>query len=307
MTAVSALEVALCGCGNMGAPVAARLAGPFDLRVYDRDAELADACGRTLGASVAGSVTELARDAGALVLSLPNAAASRDVVVEAAPHLAGGAVVVETSTVAPADMVALQAVCETHALRLVDAAILSGVVQMREGRSILLVGGDDDAVALAAPVLDALAARQVRLGGIGSGMAAKVANNAVSHAVMVVLVEATALAQAAGVPPLVLADLLADPDGGLLRPLTHRLRERVLEGDFEGGMPTEAALKDSALALQMAADAGIPLYAVKGAHTPYELAVDAGHGRLDYAAISLLWEEWTGRSLRAEPKDGPTS
>lgn len=305
--AVNVLEVALCGCGNMGAAVAARLAGPFELRVYDRDAELADACGRALGVSVAGSVAALARDAGALVLSLPNAAASRDVVAEAAPHLARGAVVVETSTVAPADMVALETFCEENALQLVDAAILSGVAQMRDGRSILLVGGRDDAVEVAAPVLDALAVRQVRLGGIGSGMAAKVANNAVSHAVMVVLIEATALAEAAGVPPLVLADLLADPDGGLLRPLTHRLRERVLNGEFEGGMPTEAALKDSALALQMAADLGVPLYAVKGAHTPYELSVDAGHGRLDYAAISLLWEEWTGRSLRSVSKDGPAS
>lgn len=297
---MTALRVGLCGCGNMGSAIAARLANAVDLTVYDLDAARADAISEELGVSVAPSLLELASTAQAVVLSLPHPAASLDVLEVLAPNLRRSSLVVETSTVAPADMLALESICGDGGIHVVEAAILSGVRQMREGSSTLLVGGSDEAVDAAGPVLDALAPRQIHLGPLGSGMAAKIANNAVSHAVMVVLVEAAAIACAAGVPPPVLADLLADPDGGLLRPFSHRFRERVLAGEFTGGMPTEAALKDSELAQRLAEDAGVPLYALKAAHVPYELAVAAGHARLDYSAIALLWEEWTGRTLRSD-------
>jgi 3-hydroxyisobutyrate dehydrogenase-like beta-hydroxyacid dehydrogenase len=287
------VRVGLCGCGNMGSAIAARLSARFELRSYDVDPARAAAV-----ATAVGEVADLAGDA--VVLSLPNPAASRAIVEALVPALAPGAVIVETSTVAPADVRALEPACAAAGVHLVDAAILSGVPQMRDGTTALLVGGSDAAVAAAAPVLDALTARRFRLGPLGSGMAAKVANNAVSHAVMVILLEATALADASGVAPSVFAELLAEPDAGLLRPLAHRLRERVLAGDFEGGMPMDAARKDSVLALRLAQEAGIPLFAIQGAHTPYELALAAGLGREDYAALGRLWEAWTGRSFQED-------
>ena len=62
-------------------------------------------------------------------------------------------------------------------------------------------------------------------------------------------------------------------------------------------MPTEAARKDSTLALALAQTSGVPLFAIQGAHTVYELALAGGLGRLDYASIAQLWEGWTKRSL----------
>ena len=59
-------------------------------------------------------------------------------------------------------------------------------------------------------------------------------------------------------------------------------------------MPTEAALKDSMLALELAQKGHVPLFAMQSSHTVYEAAVAQGLGRLDYAAIARLWEEWGG-------------
>ncbi len=98
--------------------------------------------------------------------------------------------------------------------------------------------------------------------------------------------------------------LLADADAGIMRPLTHRYAERILHHDFEGGMPLEAALKDSRLALQLAQDGHVPLFAIQAAHTVYELGLGADLGRDDYAAVAELWERWTGYRLSSESAPG---
>jgi 3-hydroxyisobutyrate dehydrogenase-like beta-hydroxyacid dehydrogenase len=286
--------VGVFGLGNMGAAIAGRLGAHGPVLAYDPDEARSTRAADLPGVAVADDPAEVAGTAHTVVLSLPTPAVSRQVVEDLAAQARGGTLVIETSTVTPMDARGLADLCGDAALRFVDAAILSGVAQVQDGTSMLLLGGADADLDAAAPVLDALASRQQRFGPVGSGMAAKVLNNAVAHAVMVVLVEAGAMAAANGVRRRDLADLLSAEDAGLHRPLTHRFVERVLEGAYDGGMPTEAARKDSVLALELARDGATPLFAIQAAHTVYELAVAAGLGRQDYAAIAQLWETWTG-------------
>lgn len=291
--------VGIVGLGTMGGAFAKNLvAAGFRVIGFDVDpARRADAVAR--GAiDVVDDLALLAR-APTLVLSLPTPEISASVVRNLLPDLRRGTLIVETSTVNPADMWRLSDLCAGAGIRVVDGAILSGVAQMAAGRSTLLVGGKPEDLDAAADVFAALAPRVIRFGSVGSGMAAKVINNAVAHAVMVILVEAGSMAAATGVNQDDLATLLADPDAGLLRPLSHRFVQRVLRADYQGGMPTEAARKDSTLALALAQTSGVPLFAIQGAHTVYELAVAGGLGRLDYASIAQLWERWTNRSFVA--------
>ncbi|GLY73673.1 NAD(P)-dependent oxidoreductase [Actinoallomurus iriomotensis] len=289
------MTISLCGLGNMGGAIAGRLAAHDTLLAYDVDAERVARAAETPNVTPA----ELAglSSSDIVVLSLPTPKISLEVIGTLAPKMRPGSVIVETSTVNPADVHEQVRRCDEHGVGLVDAAILSGVAQMANGRATLLVGGREPDVRKAEPVLRAMSERIMRFGEPGSGMAAKVINNAVAHAVMVVLVEAGALAAATGVSGGELVELLTGPDAGLTRPLTHRFAERILRGDYEGGMPTEAARKDSTLALAMAQQTGVPLFAVQSAHTVYELGVAQGLGRLDYAAIATLWEQWTGRPM----------
>lgn len=289
-TVASMNDVGLFGLGNMGAAVASRLAALGDVVAYDPDP-----------AKEGVATPEEVAAAGTIVLSLPAPAVSKGVVETIAPLMGEGGLIIETSTVDPADVRALHDVAAPYGVRVIDAAILSGVAQMYAGTSMLLIGGEEADVAAARPVLDALAERQKHFGPLGSGMAAKVVNNAVAHAVMVVLVEAGAMAKASGVSGQDLVELLIGDDAGLTRPLTHRFAERILRGDYEGGMPTEAARKDSTLALGLAQHTGVPLFAIQAAHTVYELGVNDGLGREDYAAIARLWERWTGRDLKETP------
>ena len=113
---------------------------------------------------------------------------------------------------------------------------------------------------------------------------------------MVVLVEAAALAAAQGVPMDVFYELMRR-DSGLMRPLTHRFGERILKQDFEGGMSTANARKDSALILDVAKKLGVPMLVISAAHTAYEIAMREGLEQKDYSSISTLWEKWLGVSF----------
>lgn len=291
-------RVGLVGLGNMGAAVAERLLTFADVSAFDLSAaRRADA--RALGVEVTDSLAGLAGHK-VVLLSLPTPAISATVAAELAPQLPEGALLIETSTVNPQDMRQLAKICAAAGVRVVDAAILSGVAGMRQGTTTMLVGGAEADVADALPIVQGLCNSHVVLGELGAGMAAKVINNAVAHSVMVMLIEALTLGERSGVDLDKLVELLADPEAGLTRPLTHRVRERIREGNYEGGMPLEAARKDSTLAVTLAAHLQVPLFAISGTHAPYELGVAAGMGREDYAALARLWETWCGVDLRRE-------
>jgi len=284
-------RVALYGLGNMGYPMAQRVAERLDIRVHDLAEERLIQAETNLGATRITTPADVA-DCRFVVLCLPHPSISIAVIRTLLPHLRDDAILIETSTVNPADMESYAGVLKDHKARIIDASILAGVSQMSAGTATLALGGDTDAVDAAKPVLDAIAEKQVYFGPLGTGAAAKVINNAVAHAVMVVVAEAGAMATASGVDINRLVGLLSDSEMGIHRPLTYRYADRVVNDDYEGGMPLAAARKDSELALALAHSAGVPLFAVQASHSVYEMGVGAGYGRDDYAAIAKLWADW---------------
>lgn len=298
MTEIS--KVAVYGLGNMGFPLAARVAARFPVQAFDLSDAATARAQDTLGAEIIATPEALSRTP-VVVLCLPSPQASLAVLRQIAPHLPAEAVVIETSTVNPDDVFACRAVLEPHGLRIIDASLMAGVSHMEAGTASLLIGGEPDAIAACQPVLDAIAQKQIVFGPLGSGAAAKVINNAVAHAVMVVVAEAGSMATATGVSIDKLIGLLSDPQSGIHRPLTHRFAERVVPGNYEGGMPLDAARKDSRLALELAQKTGVPLFAIQASHTVYEMGSQAGYGREDYAAIAKLWADW---KVPATPGDG---
>ena len=116
----------------------------------------------------------------------------------------------------------------------------------------------------------------MHLGPVGTGMGAKVVVNAVLHALMVVLIEAGAMSTKLGLPMQTLVDILRREEG-LLRPLTHRVQERIMHNDYQAACRsrTPQGLGPGACRAQ---ELGVPLYAIQASHTPYEIAEAMGMG-----------------------------
>lgn len=282
--------VGLIGLGNAGAALAHGFSGQRPLLGHDRDAARAGAVA-DCELEWAGSPVEVAEKAETVLLSLPHPEASRGVMEALSAAGRPPKMVVETSTITPKTARDLGAMCKEMGAGFVDAAIAGGVQSMAEGKVTFLVGGEAQDFERARPVLELVAEKIHHLGPVGAGSGVKVVNNAVMHAVMVVLIEAGAMAKKLDVPMPKLVEILSRPDG-VMRPLDHRFRERMLNGDFEGGMSVANARKDSVLALETSQDTGVPLFATLAAHTPYEIAGQMGLDALDYAALAKLWEGW---------------
>ena len=283
-------SIGIIGLGNAGSALATALSGKVPLVGYDLDAGRRQALA-DLEMEPVESVAQVGTLAKRVVLSLPAPDISRAVVTELLAAESLPDLIVETSTITPKVAMALDSLCQARRVRFVDAAIASGVAAMAAGQVTFLVGGRPPDVEIARHVLAPMAKRILHLGPVGSGMGAKVVNNAVMHAVMVVLIEAAALASKLDLSMSTLVDLLQGEEG-LKRPLTHRVCERMLQGRYEGGMSVLNARKDSALALEIAQQLGVPLYAIQASHTPYEIAAASGLENLDYASLATLWEEW---------------
>jgi 3-hydroxyisobutyrate dehydrogenase-like beta-hydroxyacid dehydrogenase len=282
--------IGVIGLGNAGLALATPLLREFNVVGYDRDAKRVGLA-RSTGLRMAASAAEVSRECEIVLLSLPSPAASLAAAGELAQGVLKGRLVIETSTVGPHDVDALRDLVVQHGASLVDSAIIGGVHKLAEGKTTFLVGASAQDYERAKPILEAASEEIFHLGETGSGMRAKLVNNAIAHTTMVMLLEGAALAVKAGVPVDVFYTLMSR-ESGLMRPLTHRFGERIRQQDFEGGMPTANARKDSALALELARELGVPLFTMQASHTVYEMARSHDLDRLDYASISKFWEEW---------------
>ena len=103
-------------------------------------------------------------------------------------------------------------------------------------------------------------------------------NNYLSIVSNVVVAEALAIAEGAGLDRDVVIDVMLGTTAGLGH-LGTTYPSKVLVGDLSPGFMVDLAQKDLGLALQLGADLDIPLVMGDGAREVYAVAQDGGRGR----------------------------
>ena len=291
-------SIGIIGLGNAGAAVASALAKKVKVIGFDTNANQRSLAEKN-GVEWASSCEEITRKSKQIILSLPRPEISISVTrtlceLETKPDL-----IIETSTVTPQTAKTCFEICEKENIAYVDAAIAGGVASMVAGKITFFLGGSEINKQSARQVLELISEGIYDLGSVGAGMGTKVVNNGVMHALMVILIEAFSMSNKLGIPSQTMIDIL-NREEGLLRPLVHRVQERMQQGNYNGGMSVKNARKDSILALETAQELGVPLFATLAAHTPYEIAEAKEMGDMDYAALALLWEQWSKVKFKNE-------
>jgi 3-hydroxyisobutyrate dehydrogenase len=191
--------VAVVGTGRMGGAMLGRLvAAGYRVTAYNRTPERAAG----LGVPVAATARDAVGGAAFVLVSLADDDAVRAVYGGDDGIVAGlapGAVVLESSTIAPATVRALAADVVSRAAVLVDTPVSGSVALVERGELTVLGGGDEEALERARPVLGAFASRIVHLGPVGAGAVMKLVVNSVVHNLNEAVAEALVLAERAGV------------------------------------------------------------------------------------------------------------
>ena len=193
-------RVAVLGLGAMGLPMATALARTFDVVAYDIAAERV-ALAVEAGATGAASVAEACTGTDVVVVGVRDGAQLDALVLGdggVAESLPAGAVVVVTSTVGEAAVVAGAAALAARGVLTVDAPVSGGPVRAGNGDLLIMVGADDAALAAARPVLDAMSSSLVVVGGIGAGQQLKTVNQLLCGIHTAAASEALALAHRMG-------------------------------------------------------------------------------------------------------------
>ncbi|MDT4916499.1 MAG: hypothetical protein QOH89_1199 [Pseudonocardiales bacterium] len=225
------------GLGQIGRPMAARLASrPDGLWVYDVDPAATAELERA-GATVAGSPAEVAEHADVISVMVRDDAQVRDVLAGAGGILTAarpGCVVAVHSTIGTDTAHKLAELAAQQDVRVLDAPVSGGAMGAQQGRLAILVGGDGAAFAAARAVLEQMGELVLHVGPIGAGTATKLARNLLHFVAFAAASEAARLAEAAGIDLVELGKVVRHTDaitGGPGAIMWRDTPARVATGD----------------------------------------------------------------------------
>lgn len=196
------MKIGLIGAGVMGSAIGVRLlAEGCALAFFDPSAD-AGAELLAAGARRAASAADAAQDAAFIITSLNSA----DIVEKAvfgpggvAEGAAAGAVLVDMSSIDPARTRAIAERLGASGLRWVDAPLSGGAPAARAGTLTLMLGGTEEDIAAAEPLLALLSARRTHMGPAGAGQTVKLVNQILCAANFLAVAEAVRFAEAQGI------------------------------------------------------------------------------------------------------------
>lgn len=257
------------GLGAIGAGVAGAVTrSPFRLAVCDVRPEAAERFADV--AKVAATPGELGAACDVVVVAVVDDDQVRDVLLGPEGALAAlrrGASILVLSTVSVSTVLEVAEAAEGHGVSVVDCGVTGGPSAAADGELVSMVGGTLSAIDRVRPVLDCFSSMVVHMGGLGTGLQAKLARNLVQYGAWLAAYQGQVLAEAAGIELSKLAQVVRAGEKRTGGTTTLMFRDTVApfpdgtEPGLVDAMRTAAGLahKDLGAALELAGALGVDL------------------------------------------------
>jgi len=277
------MKLAFLGIGLMGFPMARRLCeAGHEVHVWNRSRDKAERL-VTL-ATVHDTAAAAAREAEIVITMLENGEVVEQVLFGAgvANAMKPGTVVVDMSSIKPAEARAHAERLGDYAITHLDAPVSGGTIGAEQGTLAIMAGGKPSTFARAQPVFAALG-RATLVGPAGAGQLAKLANQMIVGITIGAVAEALLLCQKGGAIPAKVKEAIT---GGFADSRILQVHgQRMVERDFEPRGRMTVQLKDMRNALETASGLGFDAPITGLLEQLYADGVEHGLSNLDQAGL----------------------
>lgn len=248
------------------------------------------------GLHILSTASEAAKGADVVITMLPNGAILRSVAETVLPAMSAGAVFLDCSTVDVDSARAVAAMAEEANVIPLDAPVSGGIGGASAGTLTFMVGGSEAGFEKAKPLFDIMGQKAVHCGPSGNGQAAKICNNMILGATMIVTCEAFALADKLGLDRQSMFDVVSTSSGyswtmNAYCPAPGIGPTSPSDNGYKPGFAAELMLKDLRLSQQAAemVDADTPIGQMAQNLYAQFVEIEDGEGK-DFSAMLPRFE-----------------
>lgn len=278
------LKVSFLGLGVMGYPMAGHLAtAGFEVTVYNRTEQKAKDWVSQYGGRSVSTPEQAAQNADIVFMCVGDDNDVRHVATQALGSMNAGSILVDHTT-ASADIAReLYEKAKNKQIGFLDAPVSGGQAGAENGQLTIMVGGDDDVYAKAAPVMNTYARHSQLLGKVGSGQLAKMMNQICIAGIVQGLAEALHFGQKAGLDCNAVIDVISK--GAAQSWQMENRASTMLDNSFEFGFAVDWMRKDLSIALNEARKNGSTLALTALVDQYYADVQKLGGGRWDTSSL----------------------
>jgi len=286
----------------MGTPMSGHLADAgYAVTVYDLDDAASTALAAAKGVTVADSPAALAAQSEIVLTMLPDGNVVRDVSLGAdglADGFQAGSLLIDTSSSQPWITRATADGLAAVGVTMVDAPVSGAQWGAEAAELVFMVGGAEDDVARARPLLDVLGRATFHLGPLTSGHVMKCINNTVTAMTFQATLEGLALGVAAGLDPFVMNDVFNESTAGSWITRNHTA-QRILSRSFDDPFRLALMLKDVEIANGLAEQLELELTMAALCRESYRAADHAAGAGASLSDLGRWVESNTGVTIGA--------
>ena len=173
-------HIAFIGVGNMGNPMAQQLVNAGkQVKVFDVS-EQAIKIAKETGLNVVNSLDELLSNSSTVISMLPEGKHVQELYLGEngiLTKISQDSLIIECSTIDIETSLKIGDHAKSLGIKMIDAPVTGGVMGARVGKLNFLVGGSQEAVKLATPLLEIMGQKILHAGEQGSGVGVKICNN----------------------------------------------------------------------------------------------------------------------------------
>ena len=292
------MRIGFIGLGIMGRPMAKNLikAG-HELVVCDFNKEaVADLV--SLGAEKAENGAEVASKCDQVITMVPNSPQVRAVVLGEGGIIEkakAGFTLIDKSSIDPVESRKIGAELEKKGCQMLDAPVSGGEPKAIDGTLSVMVGGKEEVFEKYLPVLKAMAGSVTRVGELGAGNTAKLANQIVVACNIAAVAEALTFAKKMDTDPELVYKAIR---GGLAGSTVMDAKApMMLEDNFKPGFRIELHIKDLTNALNAAHAVASPVPLTGEVMEMFQSLKAYGCEKDDHSALAKYYAKVSGTSI----------